>query len=166
MINKKGRWVFPSRWVTKFYAVYNVYCMYVWRPVCELAGCNCHGHATKCHFDMAVFMASGNVSGGVCDNCQHHTAGHSCELCKPYYYQDHGRDPRDPDVSCDCDPEGSESVGVCDGRTDPLLGLEAGRCHCKANVEGERCDRCKSGYFGLDANDPAGCQRTQACIIK
>uniref|UniRef100_UPI00358E1F67 laminin subunit beta-2-like n=1 Tax=Myxine glutinosa TaxID=7769 RepID=UPI00358E1F67 len=109
---------------------------------------------------MAVFMASGNVGGGVCDNCQHHTTGRSCELCKPYYYQSHGRDSRDPDIciSCDCDPEGSESAGVCDGLTDPLLGLEAGRCHCKANVEGERCDRCKSGYFGLDANDPAGCQ--------
>jgi laminin gamma 1 len=28
---------------------------------------------------------------------------------------------------------------------------------CKDNVEGQDCDRCKAGYFGLTSEDPQGC---------
>uniref|UniRef100_H3CA10 Uncharacterized protein n=1 Tax=Tetraodon nigroviridis TaxID=99883 RepID=H3CA10_TETNG len=82
--------------------------------------CNCHGHAHTCHFDMAVYLASGNVSGGVCDHCQHNTMGHACDMCKPFYYRDPLKDSRDPQVcsACDCDPDGSQDGGLCDGHTD------------------------------------------------
>ncbi|CAL8260674.1 unnamed protein product [Gadus morhua 'NCC'] len=133
-------------------------------PLYELVvrgSCFCYGHASECppcpawtpgstacqcHFDMAVFLATGNVSGGVCDGCLHNTMGRSCDLCEPFYYRDPRRDVRDP------------QGGVCDGHSDLDAGMIAGQCRCKANVKGTRCDDCKEGYYGLSQEDPLGCQ--------
>ncbi|XP_043298184.1 laminin subunit beta-2 [Cervus canadensis] len=125
--------------------------------------CECHGHAHSCHFDMAIYLASGNVSGGVCDGCQHNTAGRQCELCRPFFYRDPTKDLRDPAVcrSCDCDPTGSQDGGRCDPHDDPALGLVSGQCRCKEHVVGSRCQQCRDGFFGLSASNPLGCQRCQ-----
>lgn len=47
---------------------------------------------------MAVYQASNNVSGGVCDDCQHNTMGVHCELCRPSFYRDPNRRLDDPYV--------------------------------------------------------------------
>ncbi|KAG8439906.1 hypothetical protein GDO86_005899 [Hymenochirus boettgeri] len=131
-----------------------------WRPAVAYDDnacrkCNCNGHSEKCHFDMAVYLDSNGISGGICDDCQHNTMGNQCELCKPYFYQHPLRDISDAYACtpCDCDLKGSQSNGLCE-----KTGIQAGACLCKKNVEGIRCDRCKSGYFGLSATDPLGCQ--------
>lgn len=52
--------------------------------------------------------------------------------------------------ACDCDLTGSLDNGLCD----PV----SGRCVCKENVAGDRCDRCKFGFYGFSQEDPTGCQ--------
>ena len=50
--------------------------------------CECHEHTEKCHFDPVVYAASSNLTGGVCDECQHNTEGRQCEECTYGFYQD------------------------------------------------------------------------------
>ncbi|XP_075709792.1 laminin subunit beta-3 [Rhinoderma darwinii] len=115
--------------------------------------CNCNNHSDKCHFDPAVYEASGRESGGVCEDCADGTTGKNCERCKSDYYRKPNQDMsnRDACISCDCDPEGSVEGGSCN----PMNG----KCICKENIGGERCDQCKPGYYQLSAANPQGCTK-------
>ena len=125
------------------------------------SACNCHNHSDKCHFDPVVYKANNETSGGVCDECQHNTEGTRCERCIEGFYHDQSKDLTDPDmcVPCDCDPDGSLNGGICDREQHPDFGMVAGKCHCKANVTGARCDQCKPGYHSLSSDNPLGCTK-------
>jgi len=60
--------------------------------------CNCHDHADTCFFNQYVYAATGNVSGGFCQNCTHNTEGRMCELCKIGFYRDESKPLEDPSV--------------------------------------------------------------------
>ncbi|XP_036128726.1 laminin subunit gamma-2 [Molossus molossus] len=101
--------------------------------------CNCH--------------PTGSL-GARCDNsgqcsCKPGVTGARCDRCLPGFHtlSDAGctQDQRLPDSKCDCDPAGIS--GPCD----------TGRCVCKPAVTGERCDRCRPGYYHLDGGSPEGC---------
>ena len=60
--------------------------------------------------------------------------------------------------ACNCDSVGGISGGECEGKTDPAEGLVAGRCMCKTNVQGIRCNLCKPGYWNLQSTNADGCE--------
>ena len=60
--------------------------------------CNCNDHSDTCTFNPSVYAASGNVSGGVCDNCTHNTEGFQCQFCVPMFYQDPTLELNDPEI--------------------------------------------------------------------
>uniref|UniRef100_A0A8C8RNI8 Laminin subunit gamma 2 n=1 Tax=Pelusios castaneus TaxID=367368 RepID=A0A8C8RNI8_9SAUR len=94
--------------------------------------------------------------GMQCDNygrcsCKPGVTGDKCDQCQPGFhsFSEAGckAGGQVSSVQCDCDPAGS--TGRC----------VSGRCICKASVSGERCDRCKPGYYNLDAGNPEGCSQ-------
>jgi laminin beta 1 len=62
-------------------------------------------------------------------------------------------------LACDCDDRGSLDDGICDSRTDLANDFISGRCHCKKNVDGRRCDKCMNGFWNFNKENPEGCQR-------
>ncbi|XP_053107234.1 netrin-4 isoform X4 [Hemicordylus capensis] len=114
----------------------------------ECRSCKCNGHSDTCHFDMDTWLASGNHSGGVCDNCQHNTEGQHCQRCKPGFFRDLRRPFSAPDACklCSCHPVGSAILPFSNSTfCDP----NNGDCPCKPGVAGPQCDRCMVGYWGF-----------------
>ncbi|XP_065685295.1 netrin-4 isoform X2 [Patagioenas fasciata] len=128
----------------------------------ECQSCKCNGHADTCHFDMDAWLASGNRSGGICDNCQHNTEGQHCQRCKPGFYRDLRKPFSAPDACkpCSCHPLGSAALPLgprtfCDPST--------GDCPCKPGVAGPRCNRCLPGYWGFGAYGCRPCDCARSC---
>ncbi|XP_066537073.1 laminin subunit alpha-3 [Hoplias malabaricus] len=122
-----------------------------WRPATannpnECEPCQCHSHATDCYYNPEVERrrASLNIfgqydGGGVCINCQHHTAGVNCEVCAVGYYRPHGI-PKESRTGCiPC---------RCDSRTTVGCEMGSGRCQCKPQYSGDNCERCARGFYG------------------
>ncbi|XP_041363873.1 laminin subunit alpha-2-like [Gigantopelta aegis] len=140
---------------------------------CE--SCNCFNHSIECSYDAAVAANNKSLNirgqlsgGGVCSACQDHTAGVNCELCVATYFRPAGRDQTAADacVPCECVPAGSivsPLSGIkddCVTNSDVILipPKDPGFCWCKDNVEGNKCQRCKTGFYNMRAENAQGCQ--------
>ncbi|KAI8787320.1 laminin subunit alpha-1 [Biomphalaria glabrata] len=90
-------------------------------------------------------------SAYVCLNCRPGYTGARCEMCELGYFGN----PAVPGGSCRrCNCGGAVDLdhpGVCNNIT--------GRCNiCTNNTEGDFCEKCKSGYYGVaTAGDCKGC---------
>nr|AVK72289.1 netrin B [Isodiametra pulchra] len=126
-----------------------------WQPATaerafECKPCNCNDHSDTCYFDPALYEASGRISGGVCTDCEHNTAGRSCERCREGYFRTPGVNITDRSIctKCNCHPIGSYDANFCDSET--------GQCKCKPGVAGQNCERCQEGYK-ISANNDIPC---------
>ncbi|CAF1607632.1 unnamed protein product [Rotaria magnacalcarata] len=101
--------------------------------------CNCNGHSSTCSPD------------GQCINCQHNTVGYNCEFCATGYEGDARRG-----TPYDCQPiQITQPSSRCNPSGTHME--RGGRCICKYNVEGDRCDQCKRNHFYLNPTTPNGC---------
>lgn len=106
---------------------------------CSLCKCDSGGSAkTQCDFVTGRCQCRKGFRGDRCDMCDFGYYGFP--FCK----------------SCECDPSGTD-VEKCDPETERCQCDESGTCPCKANVVGTKCDTCKNGTFGLQADNPNGC---------
>ncbi|XP_030630773.1 LOW QUALITY PROTEIN: usherin [Chanos chanos] len=118
--------------------------------------CQCHGHASSCHYDVTVDPAPDEHfrgGGGVCDDCKHNTTGRNCERCKSLFYREAESVPWAEDVCkpCDCFAAGTVNSSLeCEE-----IG---GQCKCKRHVSGRRCNQCQHGFYKLHSSLAGGCQ--------
>ncbi|XP_030006241.1 laminin subunit gamma-3-like [Sphaeramia orbicularis] len=94
----------------------------------------------------------------VCTDCPTGQTGIRCQMCEDSYYGD----PLGqsgvvrPCERCDCNGNVDfNALGVCDHIT--------GRClKCLGHTEGERCQRCRQGFYG-DALNQTAAQKCKPC---
>ncbi|XP_051171945.1 laminin subunit alpha [Leptopilina boulardi] len=107
--------------------VYNDFC----KP------CNCSGN-----IDTNDIGSCDSITGE-CRNCLNNTYGQACNICAPGFFGD-AVDRKDCQ-SCLCDSCGMDQCNNYNGR-----------CECKQNVIGDKCDRCEINHYGFDSCD--GCK--------
>lgn len=103
--------------------------------------CYCDsGGSTKsqCDFNTGKCTCRKGFRGPRCDACDH--GFYNFPFCK----------------SCDCDYAGTANQ-TCDPNTGRCQCDKNGACQCKPNVIGKKCDVCKNGTFGIQAENPNGC---------
>lgn len=129
---------------------------------CDVCADNYFGHpevvngtCQRCDCSNSVDLSrAGNCDSytGECLRCLYDTSGNHCEYCRDGFYGDAlKQDCR----QCDCDVLGTDStIAHCD--------RYSGQCPCLKNVEGIRCDTCKTNHWKIASGDgcePCGCDK-------
>ncbi|CAL1527731.1 unnamed protein product, partial [Lymnaea stagnalis] len=92
--------------------------------------------------------------------------GVNCEKCVDLHYRPLGvlQTAENPCIPCLCNISGSTvnpntNLVDCVMNSDTNLpdGKLPGDCYCKSNVNGSKCDVCKTGFYNLQQNNPDGC---------
>uniref|UniRef100_A0AAY4ADY9 Usher syndrome type IIa protein homolog n=1 Tax=Denticeps clupeoides TaxID=299321 RepID=A0AAY4ADY9_9TELE len=118
--------------------------------------CQCNGHASSCHYDIAVDPYPEEHfrgGGGVCDNCQHNTAGRNCERCQSLFFREQDEALWTHDV---CRPCACYAAGTVNGSLE--CDEIGGQCKCKRHVSGRQCNQCQHGFYKLQHSHPDGCR--------
>ncbi|KER20855.1 hypothetical protein T265_10681 [Opisthorchis viverrini] len=115
-----------------------------YNPVTGCKDCNCSEVGSVSGADTTCDLVSGKCS------CKRGYTGRACDQCDAGYYGYPNCRP------CECDPAGSLRPNGTES-TITLCNPTDGSCFCKANVQGDRCDECKPGTFGLNIDYPLGC---------
>nr|XP_055247607.1 laminin subunit alpha-2 isoform X7 [Gorilla gorilla gorilla] len=105
----------------------------------SVPGGSCQPCQCNDNLDFSIPGSCDSLSGS-CLICKPGTTGRYCELCADGYFGD-AVDAKNCQP-CRCNAGGSFSE-VCHSQT--------GQCECRANVQGQRCDKCKAGTFGLQS---------------
>ena len=110
----------------------------------------------------------------MCTDCLHQTTGVNCQTCKQYFYNPLNVSKLSDRAcqKCNCNINGSrQELGYtfldCLKASDSPThkGMESGDCFCKPNVQGSKCDGCKSGFFNLTVTNSLGCEECR-CLQK
>uniref|UniRef100_A0A2K5E5S5 Laminin subunit alpha-2 n=1 Tax=Aotus nancymaae TaxID=37293 RepID=A0A2K5E5S5_AOTNA len=105
----------------------------------SVPGGSCQPCQCNDNLDFSIPGSCDSLSGS-CLICKPGTTGRYCELCADGYFGD-AVDAKNCQP-CLCNANGSFSE-ICHSQT--------GQCECRANVQGQRCDECQPGTFGLQS---------------
>ncbi|CAH8598195.1 unnamed protein product [Heterobilharzia americana] len=116
-----------------------------YNPVIGCKDCNCSVAGSLLGSEDQCDLITGQCS------CKHGYTGRACDQCSLGFYGY-------PDCrQCDCDMRGTIQGNLTiEDIVVPCNPID-GQCNCKANVEGDQCDQCKPGTFGLNIDYPLGC---------
>ncbi|XP_063686656.1 laminin subunit gamma-1-like isoform X2 [Bolinopsis microptera] len=99
--------------------------------------CDCNSYSNQC-----------DPISGQCLDCQHNTAGDSCEVCEDGYYGNPGYGNPRSCKKCQC-PEADRSFSnTCEIQDGSFVCT-----NCTLGHAGDRCEVCADGFFGEPSYD-------------
>ncbi|KAL4235534.1 Laminin subunit alpha-2 [Mactra antiquata] len=110
----------------------------------EVRPCECNDHGTSC-----------NPETGACYNCEHNTKGDQCEQCMDGYYGDPTTGNPNACKPCACP---LEIVSNNFSPTCELVNSDLICTACQEGYTGDRCEFCKSGYYGNPTQPGGKCE--------
>ncbi|CAB4020635.1 Hypothetical predicted protein [Paramuricea clavata] len=100
--------------------------------------CNCNGNSDRC-----------DPETGVCIDCKHNTTGDHCERCITGYYGNATLGSPHACQACSC----YGGHNSCDLSIDGSSFI----CNCRDGYDGDRCQSCVDGYFGIPTESNGLC---------